>query len=221
LNDFLLIDVAKQTSDASYLEIEKSSIEGKPYTTGGGRTLNAKDIDILVTWLANRDKGPFWQSPATQATKPSTTTFPYEQPPNIETSRITRQIDVKATPEQVWKIVGDFGGLWHPLVANLILTGQGPGQLRRIETVDGKILIERLESLDDINRVLTYTMISGIPADIYEGQISVEPISTGSRVIWTINYRHAGMSSFILDITLSTLMYSGMTALQAKFGSTQ
>ena len=221
LNDFLLIDVAKPTSDTSYLEIEKSAIEARPHTTGGGRTLNAKDIDILVTWLANRDQGPFWQSPATQATKPGGTVFPYVQPPNLETTRITRHIDVQAPPERVWEIVGDFGSVWHPLVANLTLTGQGIGQLRRIETVDGKVFVERLYGRDETKKVLNYTMISGIPADIYEGQMSVEPNGSGSRIAWTINFRHAGMAGFILDITISTLIYTGMAALQAKFGSAQ
>jgi len=219
LNDFLLIDVAKPTSDTSYLEIEKSAIEARPYTTGGGRTLNAKDIDMLVTWLANRDQGPFWQSPATQATKPAGTVFPYVQSPNVETTRITRQIDVQATPASVWAVLGDFGGLWHPLVANLSLTGQGIEQLRRIETIDGKVFVERLQALDQNNKVLTYTMVSGLPADFYEGRISVEPNGTGSRIVWTVNFRNAGMAGLFLGLTISTLIDTGMAALQAKFAS--
>src|SRR6185436_7875934 len=48
LDDFLLFDVARPITDDSHLEIEKSTIAGRPYQTGGGRTVNANVIDILL-----------------------------------------------------------------------------------------------------------------------------------------------------------------------------
>ena len=59
LDDFLLFDTSRPITDTSHLEIEKSTIDGRAYTTGGGRTLNANAIDILVTWLVNHDRRPF------------------------------------------------------------------------------------------------------------------------------------------------------------------
>ena len=35
---------------SSHLEIEKSTINGRAYQTGGGRTVDANVIDILITW---------------------------------------------------------------------------------------------------------------------------------------------------------------------------
>ena len=69
LDDFLLFDVAKPITDDSHLEIEKSTIDGRPYQTGGGRTVDANSIDILFTWLVNHDR-EFLQGGATGATKP-------------------------------------------------------------------------------------------------------------------------------------------------------
>src|SRR4029453_15652370 len=37
LDDFMLFDVARPITDQSHLEIEKSTIDGRPYQTGGGR----------------------------------------------------------------------------------------------------------------------------------------------------------------------------------------
>src|SRR5262249_44821770 len=71
VDDFLLFDVAKPISDQSHLEIEKSTIAGRPYQTGGGRTIDANVIDILLTWLINRDR-EFLLGGATQATKRGT-----------------------------------------------------------------------------------------------------------------------------------------------------
>jgi len=65
----LLIDVSKKIDDQSHLEIEKSVMNGQVHQTGGGRTLDANAVDILLTWIINRDHGPFLQSPATQATQ--------------------------------------------------------------------------------------------------------------------------------------------------------
>ena len=76
LDDFLLFDVAKPITDDSHLEIEKSTIGGRPYHTGGGRTIDANSIDILLTWLVNRDR-EFLQGGATGATKPGLKVFPY------------------------------------------------------------------------------------------------------------------------------------------------
>jgi hypothetical protein len=56
LDDFLLFDVTKPVTDTSYLEIEKSTLNGKAYGTGGGRTVNADVIDGLLSWLVNRDR---------------------------------------------------------------------------------------------------------------------------------------------------------------------
>ena len=64
LDDFLLFDVAKPITDDSHLEIEKSTIDGRPYGTGGGRTVGANSIDILFTWLINHDR-EFLQGGAT------------------------------------------------------------------------------------------------------------------------------------------------------------
>ena len=75
LNDFMLFDVSKPMSDTSYLEIEKSTLRGQPYETGGGRTVNANVIDIMITWMVNNDR-EFMQGGATGATQPGSTTFP-------------------------------------------------------------------------------------------------------------------------------------------------
>ena len=75
LDDFLLFDVSKPTTDTSYLEIEKSTLRGQPYKTGGGRTVNANVIDIMITWMVNNDREAL-HGGALTATKPGTATFP-------------------------------------------------------------------------------------------------------------------------------------------------
>src|SRR5262249_27898179 len=151
LDDFLLFDVAKPITDQSHLEIEKSTISGRPYQTGGGRTVDANVIDILVTWLVNRDR-EFLQGGATQATKPGMTVFPYFATPNTELQAVAGSVELAAAPDAVWSVIGQFSLEWHPAVARVRLTGTGIGQLRALGTDDGREHVVRVEEIDNRKR---------------------------------------------------------------------
>ena len=217
LDDFLLLDVSKPMSDTSFLEIEKSTLHGQPYKTGGGRTVNANVIDIMITWMVNNDR-EFLQGGATGATKPGTKTFPYLASPNTQLQTVVDNVDLAAPADQVWTLIGPFGGVWHPLIAKLQITGVGIGQLRTIETIDGKQIIERLEASDNSQRSYRYTMISGIPAVDYTGTLDVRPKGGGSSVEWRVQYWADGQPTITVKTIVSTLLKTGLESLQTRFG---
>ena len=116
------------------------------------------------------------------ATKPGTKEFPYLASPNTELQSVVQSVDLAATPEQVWALIGSFGDLsWHPLAAAVTLIGTGIGQLRTTETIDGKRVIERLAT-DPTARSYSYTGVSGLPVSNYTGKLSVTPKGAGSTV---------------------------------------
>ena len=217
LDDFMVIDVAKPTSDTSNMEIEKSTLAGRPHQTGGGRTVNSDVIDILLTWMVNHDR-EFLQGGSTGATKPGTTSFPYFASPNAELQNVAFAVDLAAPPEQVWELIGGFGGHWHPLIANITLTGSGVGQLRTIETIDGKQIIERLDAMDTAQRSYRYTSIAGIPATDYTGVLDVKPKGNGSSVEWRVQYMPGGQPDLFVKIMSSTLLKAGLDSLKPRFG---
>lgn len=218
LDDFMVFDVAKPINDTSHLEIEKSTLAGRPYETGGGRTVNANVIDILITWMVNRDR-EFMQGGATGATRPGTASFPYLASPNAQLQTVAETVDLAALPGEVWALIGSFGGLWHPLVASLRLTGSGVGQLRTIETIDGKQLIERLDAIDNRQRSYSYTMISGVPTVSYTGTLDVRPKGSGSTAEWRVQYMPGGQPALIVKVMTSTLLKTGLESLKARFGA--
>jgi hypothetical protein len=217
LDDFMLFDTAKPITDTSFLEIEKSTLGGRAYQTGGGRTVNANVIDILVTWTVNHDR-EFMQGGATGATQPGGTVFPYMAPPNSQLQTVADSVDLPAFPDQVWALISAFGGMWHPLIAKIQLTGTGIGQLRTIETIDGKQLIERLEEIDPAQRLYRYTMISGIPAADYTGTLDVKPKGGGSSVEWRVQYRADGQPDIVVNTAISELLKTGLESLKPRFG---
>src|SRR4029078_6784752 len=105
LDDFLLFDVAKPITDQSHLEIEKSTINGRSYQTGGGRTVDANVFDILLTWLVNRDR-EFLQGGATAATKPGRKVFPYFATAHTELQTVAESVELAATPHTVRSLLG-------------------------------------------------------------------------------------------------------------------
>ena len=68
------------------------------------------------------------------------------------------------------------------------MTGTGPGQLRTIETIDGKQIIERLDAVDNSGRFYRYANVAGLPVANYTGMLSVKPNGAGSSVEWRAQY---------------------------------
>jgi hypothetical protein len=217
LDDFLLFDVGKPITDDSHLEIEKSTISGRPYQTGGGRTVDANSIDILLTWLVNRDR-EFLQGGATGATKPGMTTFPYLATPNSELQTVSKSVVLDADPDEVWSAIGSFDLSWHPRVARVRLTGTGIGQLRTMETLDGKEIIERLEAVDNAKRSMRYTSIAGIAASHYTGTLEVKPNGRGSVAEWRVQYLANGQPDIVVKTIVSALQRTGLESLTTRFG---
>jgi Polyketide cyclase / dehydrase and lipid transport len=217
VDDFLLFDVAKPITDTSHLEIEKSTINGTTYLTGGGRTVDADVIDVLLTWMVNRDR-EFLVGGTTKATKPGTKTFPYFASPNMDLQSVVETVDVSAAPDKVWELIGQFGAAyWHPLIAEIRLTGAGPGQLRTIETIDGKQIIERLEAIDNSARFYRYANIAGLPVANYTGMLSVKPNGATSSVEWSAQFLPSGPGTLIAKTIVSTLFKVGLDSLKSRF----
>jgi Polyketide cyclase / dehydrase and lipid transport/Domain of unknown function (DUF4331) len=216
LDDFLLFDVVKPITDDSHLEIEKSTLAGRPYQTGGGRTVNANVIDILFTWLVNHDR-EFLQGGATGATKPGMKVFPYFATPNKELQTVAESVELAAAADAVWSSIGQFSLDWHPLVASVRLTGTGIGQLRTLKTRDGKDVIERLEAVDNAKRSYRYSQIAGFPASQYSGTLEVRPKGSGSVVDWRVQFLANDLPNIAVRDRVSTLVKTGLGSLKQRF----
>ena len=90
-------------------------------------------------------------------------------------------VTVTAPPDEVWKKVGDFGGLadFFPGIESFRLEGGD-----RVIGMFGMEIRERLLARDENARVITYSVIEGVPIDSHTATISVEPEGDGSKVIW-------------------------------------
>ena len=192
LDDFLLFDVAKPITDESHLEIEKSTIDGRPYQTGGGRTVDA-NVDRHPAHLARQPRSripPGRRDRRDQARHEGVSLFRDAEHGGADRRRIRR-----ARGDARCRVVGDrtVQPRLAPAVARVHLTGTGIGQLRRIETLDGREIVERLEEVDNAKRSYRYTLVAGVPASHYAGSSTSRRRATaaspvGAWISWpTIN----------------------------------
>ncbi len=90
-------------------------------------------------------------------------------------------VTIAATPDEVWAKVGDFAGVGalFPTLESFRMEGDV-----RVIGMFGMEIRERLLARDEESRVLTYSVVDGVPIESHTATISVEPHGDGSKVIW-------------------------------------
>jgi mxaD protein len=90
-------------------------------------------------------------------------------------------VTIAATPDEVWAKVGDFAGVGvlFPGIESFRLEGDD-----RIIGMFGMEIRERLLGRDEEGRVLTYSVVDGVPIESHTATVSVEADGDGSKVIW-------------------------------------
>ncbi len=92
-----------------------------------------------------------------------------------------------AEVDTVWSTVRCFDGLpgWHPAIGSSELQEGAEhqvGAVRRLTLKDGGTVVERLLSLDDEHRTLTYAIVeSPFAVRRYVATIRVAPVTDGGR----------------------------------------
>ncbi|MBV9952165.1 MAG: SRPBCC family protein [Acidimicrobiia bacterium] len=120
----------------------------------------------------------------------------------------TAEIDIAATPDAVWAVAGDFGGIqWMPGIESVTVDGDD----RTINT-SGMTIVERLVKRDDDEMTISYSIVDGpVPVESHEATISVVPAGDGSHVSYSVTTEPDDAAGFMKDV------YAGaLQALKAK-----
>ena len=96
----------------------------------------------------------------------------------------TAEIDIDGSPDAVWALAGDFGGVagWMPGVDSCRIEGEN----RVLETM-GMTITEQLISKDDAARAITYAVIDGVPIESHEATVTVTASGDGTHVTWVVD----------------------------------
>jgi hypothetical protein len=82
LGDYQVVDVSKPYAEDSYLEIERTMLEGREHATSGGRPLNGDSVDANLTFVVRGANGERISDGVDQPTVRASDSFPYLAPPN-------------------------------------------------------------------------------------------------------------------------------------------
>ena len=116
-------------------------------------------------------------------------------------------------PDEVWALVGDFGGLagWMPGIDSCRVEGDD-----RVLEMMGMELTERLLRLDDGARTLAYGIAkSPMPIEHHEATIAVTPVDDRtSHVTYTVNVAPDSMTD-----VMSNAYAGALQALKSQLES--
>src|SRR5262245_17717579 len=107
----------------------------------------------------------------------------HDMMPNM--AKGTADISINASPDEIWKVVRDYGSLdqWMPGVETCKLEGD----VRTIGMM-GIEIKEQLRSQDDNTRTQSYSVIESPMGNLnsHLATIHVEPEGSGSHVTWDV-----------------------------------
>ncbi|MBV4456013.1 MULTISPECIES: SRPBCC family protein [Pseudomonas] len=129
-------------------------------------------------------------------------------------------IEIPVSADQVWQLVGGFNSLpdWLPLIAKSE-PGEG-GRVRHLTTADGGVIVERLQTFDNVARTYSYTIEqSPFPVSAYLATLQVEALTESSaKVTWSgVFTPAAGTDDAAVEALFAGVYSGGLEALRANF----
>lgn len=135
--------------------------------------------------------------------------------------RIKLESRIATTPETLWKIIGGFNALpaWHPSIEKSDTEGDGRGAVRKLKLVGGPTIVERLEHLNDVERVYRYSIVdSPLPVSSYVSEIRVRDNGDGtSTVEWSGDFTPQNAPEADVEKALQDIYRTGLDNLQKMF----
>jgi uncharacterized protein YndB with AHSA1/START domain len=113
------------------------------------------------------------------------------------------EITIAGNPDEVWKLLGDFGGIaeWMPGMESC----EVQDDVRVIKTM-GIEIHEKLGGRDDAARTISNSIVqSPMPLEHHEATITVTPEGDGAHVIWAVEVRPDEMLGAFVPIYQQSL----------------
>ena len=134
----------------------------------------------------------------------------------------TVSIEIPASVDQVWQLMGGFDSLpdWLPFIPKSLVS-EG-GRVRTLTTSDGGTVIERLEAFDNRQRSYSYSIIQApFPVVDYLSTIAVVATADSNitRVEWSGSFTPVNVSDADAEALFSGIYRDGLQALKNNFSA--
>ncbi|ALR78574.1 SRPBCC family protein [[Enterobacter] lignolyticus] len=134
----------------------------------------------------------------------------------------TISIEIPATADSVWQLMGGFDTLpdWLPFIPKSV--SQEGGRVRTLTTSDGGTVIERLEAFDNRQRSYSYSIMQApFPVVDYLSTITVYATANSNvaRVEWTGRFTPVNVSDSEAEALFAGIYRDGLQALKNNFAA--
>jgi hypothetical protein len=131
---------------------------------------------------------------------------------------VTAEGELGADVDEVWKVVGDFGGFLEAVGMTPTIEGEGIGQTRTV-TMGAAPLVERLEARDEATKTVKYSVVSGpLPVSNYLSTIQLSSAGEGrTKIEWSATFEPVGDEATAVSL-LERVYEGGIGGLQRRFG---
>jgi uncharacterized protein YndB with AHSA1/START domain len=138
-------------------------------------------------------------------------------------AKVSMTTELNVPADEVWKLIGGFNALpdWHPAVTESHTEGEGEGSVRRLSLAGGGTIVERLERVDDGDRLYSYSIIdSPLPVPNYKATIRVRDKGDGTAatVEWSSEFSPSGASEGEASEAIQGIYDAGFENLKKIFG---
>lgn len=138
-------------------------------------------------------------------------------------AKVSMSTELAVAPETLWGLIGGFNALpdWHPAVEKSEVEGEGEGSIRTLSLVGGGTIVERLERVDDDERVYTYSITnSPLPVANYTATIRVREESDGSHSVveWVGEFEPSGAPEADAVGVIQGIYQAGLDNLKKMYG---
>lgn len=104
----------------------------------------------------------------------------------------TQVVTIHAPIDTIWQVISDFGAgsRYLPMVTQCTVQGAGIGALRTLTYLDGSVILERLETVDEATHRLSYILLTDTPFGSCLNAMALRALSTDQvELTWTANFQ--------------------------------
>lgn len=134
-------------------------------------------------------------------------------------AKVDMKTNLNVTADEVWKLIGGFNALpdWHPAIEKSELEEEG--SMRRLSLAGGGTIMEKLEKLDDNERVYSYSIIdSPLPVSNYKATLRVKEDDEGKTTVeWSSEFEAKGAAENEAMDVIAGIYQAGFDNLKKMF----
>ena len=132
-------------------------------------------------------------------------------------TRVVCQTTIDQSANVVWQVMSNFGTACQYLigVVDCTVAGEGVGARRTLTSADGSTIIERLEVLDEVNRRISYALLTDTPfRNCLTTMIVRELVPSQAELEWSANFEADGLPADEAQDMLEAALAANCLALK-------